>query len=199
MTSPHIALIILAAGDSSRMCLPKQLLPYRRKSMLQHTVDEAVASKADSVYTVLGANAARITTKLRSLRIQIVMNPDWKKGMSSSVRTGIAALPGEVDGAIISLCDQPMIRSTVFDELIAAFNASQKSIVACEYGETRGVPALFAKSLFPDLMSLQGHQGAKTIILRDASVVTTIPFEGGQVDIDTPEDYRKLIEREFKR
>jgi molybdenum cofactor cytidylyltransferase len=199
MTTPHIALIILAAGDSSRMCLPKQLLPYRRKSMLQHTVDEAVASKAHSVYTVLGANADQITTKLRSLRTQIITNPDWKEGMSSSIRAGIAALPDEVDGAIVSLCDQPMIRSTVFDELIATFHASQKSIVACEYGETRGVPALFAKSLFPDLMSLRGHQGAKTIILRDASVVTTIPFEGGQVDIDTPEDYRKLIEREFKR
>lgn len=199
MTTPHIALIILAAGESSRMRLPKQLLPYKRKSMLQHTVDEAVASKAHSVFTVLGANADQISKKLRSLRIEIVTNPDWKEGIASSIRAGVAALPDVVDGAIISLCDQPMIRTTVFDQLISTFLSSQKPIVACEYENTRGVPALFAKPLFPDLISLRGHQGAKTIILRNAADVTTIPFEGGHVDIDTPDDYRKLVEREFKR
>jgi molybdenum cofactor cytidylyltransferase len=199
MTTHKIALIILAAGESSRMRLPKQLLPYKSKSMLQHTVDEAVASKAHSVYTVLGANADQIAAKLRTLRIQVITNPDWEEGIGSSIRAGVAALPDEVDGAIISLCDQPMIRSTIYNDLIDAHLFSRKPIVACEYENTRGVPALFAKPLFPDLTSLRGHQGAKTIILKDAGAVTAIPFEGGNVDIDTPEDYRKLIEREFKR
>jgi molybdenum cofactor cytidylyltransferase len=198
MTNPSIAIIILAAGASRRMRLPKQLLPYKRKGLLQHTIDEATKSKAASVFFVLGANATEIQKSIRSERAHLVLNEAWPEGMSSSIRAGIAALPDSVDAAIISLCDQPLLCSSVFDGLIDTFVSSGRSIVASEYAGSPGVPVLFARKHFPEIAALHGDLGARTIIEAHRENAALVPFTGGSVDIDTPDDYKKFILRNLE-
>jgi molybdenum cofactor cytidylyltransferase len=197
MTNPSIAIIILAAGASRRMHLPKQLLPYKRKTLLQYTIDEAAKSKAGFVFFVLGANAAEIQKSIHAENAHMVLNEAWPEGMGSSIRAGIAALPDSVDAAIISLCDQPLLCSFVFDSLIDTFISSGKSIVASEYAGSPGVPVLFARKHFPELAALQGDSGARSIIEAHHEDTALIQFTGGSVDLDTPEEYKKFILRKL--
>ncbi|HTP12429.1 MAG TPA: nucleotidyltransferase family protein [Bacteroidota bacterium] len=199
MANPSVAIIILAAGASRRMRLPKQLLPFRRKNLLQYTIDEAAESKASTLCIVLGASADEIRKSIRVQKGSIVMNDSWPEGMSSSIRMGIASLPSTIDAAIISLCDQPHLKSSVFNQLMDAFVSSGKSIVASEYDGSPGVPALFANKHFPELSALSGDSGARKIIDAHRGDVELVSFEGGSVDLDTPEEYRQFIVRKFER
>jgi molybdenum cofactor cytidylyltransferase len=197
MTKTSIAILILAAGESNRMRIPKQLLPFRGKNMLQHAIDEAVTSNADLVFAVLGANAERIKRVLRQSRAELVMNQDWSEGISSSIHAGVKALPANVNGVIVSLCDQPHAGSRIFNALIDASRTSGKSIVACEYGGTEGTPALFARQYFDQLLALSGDRGAKKIILENKNDLARIPFAEGTIDIDTAEDYQRFVKNEL--
>ncbi len=198
MTISPIAIIILAAGESTRMRLPKQLLPYKRKSLLQRAVDEALASKAQSVHVVLGAHADQIRRSVSMDNVTVVLNEKWGEGMSSSIRAGVGALRPDIEAAMIALCDQPYLSSTVINELIDRYLASGKPIVACEYDGLPGVPALFAKRYFTELTSLRGDSGARRIIQSHENDALLIPFSEGSVDLDTPEEYRSFIERSLK-
>jgi len=198
MTNPSIAIIILAAGASRRMGLPKQLLPFKRKNLLQHAIDEAAKSKASTVYFVLGANAAEIQKSIGAEKAQLVLNESWPEGMSSSIRAGIAALPDTVGAAIISLCDQPLVSSSVFDGLIDAFVSSGKPIIASEYAGSPGVPVLFARKHFAELAALRGDSGARKVIESHRQDTTLVGFTGGSVDLDTPEEYKKFILRKLE-
>lgn len=189
------AIIILAAGSSSRMNQPKQLLQVNGKTLLRHTIDEALALLPSSVYVVTGANAERITTELDLSSVQICHNPDWQKGMSSSIRSGLQALlhrQPAVSGCIISVCDQPLISTAIFEALISIHRTASSRIVASEYRGTTGVPALFGKEFFPELMQLSGQEGAKKLLKIHHQHVVSVPFSGGEIDIDTPADYHKL-------
>jgi molybdenum cofactor cytidylyltransferase len=199
MTNPSIAIIILAAGASTRMHLPKQLLPHGRKNLLQHIIDEAAKSKAGSIFFVLGANAAQIQKSICAEKAHMVMNESWPEGMSSSIRAGIAALPQSVDAAIISLCDQPLLSSVVFDGLIDTFASSGKSIVASEYDASPGVPVLFARKHFSELAALQGDSGARKIIQSHREDAAFVQFVGGSIDLDTPDEYKKFILGKMER
>ena len=198
MAHPSIAIIILAAGKSGRMGLPKQLLPIKGKSLLQRTIDQAGASKASDVCIVLGAEAAEIQKKIREGSFRIVMNHHWTEGMSSSIRAGISALPESIEAAIISLCDQPFLSSQIFDVLIDTFATSHKSIVTCEFDGSVGPPVLFSRIHFPQLSSLEGDAGAKRIVLQHEEDVARVPFPLGSVDLDTAEDYKKFIRKDLK-
>ncbi len=193
------AILILAAGSSSRMRLPKQLLPYKRKNLLQRTIDEAVASRATAVYVVLGAHATDIQKSIRTDKATILMNRQWEEGLSSSIRTALASLPETVDAAIVSLCDQPLLRTSVFDDLMGQFSASGKSIIACVYDGSPGVPVLFARKYFPELSALRGDVGARAIVQTHRDDVVLVPFADGAVDLDTPEEYQHFIQRGFRR
>ena len=197
MTESSIAIIILAAGESNRMRIPKQLLPFKGKNLLQNAIDEASASDAGVVLAVLGANAERIKRVLRQSRAQLLMNDNWPEGISSSIRAGIQALPSTVDAVILSLCDQPHANSATFNELMSAFRTTGKSIAACEYGGSAGTPALFSKKYFDRLAMLNGDRGAKKVILENESDVTRISFPDGTIDIDTAEDYQQFLKKEL--
>ena len=197
MKQSHTAIIILAAGESNRMRIPKQLLPFKGKNMLQHAIDEAAVSMADFVFVVLGANAERIKRVLHSSRAQLIMNHSWHEGIGSSIRSGIKALPPSVDSAIISLCDQPYANTKTFNDLIIAFETTGTSIVACEYGGSSGTPAIFSRTYFDQLLILEGDRGAKRIILENRHDTATIPFAEGTIDIDTAEDYRQFVKNQL--
>jgi molybdenum cofactor cytidylyltransferase len=189
-----IGLIILAAGESSRMGKPKQLLPFCGHSLIQHMVQIGLTSRCFPVVVVLGANAALIKLDIVDLPVFVAENTHWAEGMGSSIKEGMDMLLSvnpNVEGVIIMLCDQPYVKATLLNRFIEEYQLTQKALIASYYADTLGVPALFDKSLFPMIQKLKGKQGARKIIA-SVSDVHAIPFPEGEIDIDTPEDYLSL-------
>ena len=195
MNSSNIGLIILAAGASTRMGTPKQLLPYQECSFVRHIAEVAIASVCQPIAVVLGANAERIKPEISQLPVQIVENQQWDEGMSSSIRVGLEALLGvnqNLEAVAIALCDQPFVSSQMLDRIVEAYRFTGKPIIACEYSGTLGVPVLFSRALFSELMALKSTEGAKQIIRKHIHEVFSVPFPEGAIDIDTPKDYEQF-------
>lgn len=189
-------LILLAAGGSARLGRPKQLLSYRGRTLLRHAAETACDSKCRPIVIVLGAQAKHLSSELIGLDVGIAENPEWQLGLGSSIRAGLSALEvkdGELSGVVLMLCDQPFLTADFLNRLTDSHQASHSLIVAAEYASTRGVPAFFHRSLFPELLALPPEQGAKPIILRHASETTALPLSVGTIDIDTEADYAKLL------
>ena len=190
-----IGVVILAAGASLRMGRPKQVLPYRGQTLIRRAVGTALASACHPVVVVIGAHAELMKKELECLPVSVVDNSEWNKGISSSIRIGVqtlAASGGEVDGAVIMLCDQPFVTVGVVNALVETRRKTGKMIVASAYGEARGVPALFSKELFGEITALKGNEGAKQVIANHDDDVATVCFPEGAVDVDTPEEYETL-------
>jgi len=188
-------IVILAAGASTRLGKPKQLLQYHGKTLLNHAVNEAINAKADAVVVILGKNADLFKNEIDNEKIRVVINKNWEEGMASSVRLGLDTLlkiKPYMDAVIFMVCDQPYISSLILNELITAQQKTTKQIVTCNYGETIGPPALFHKKYFRELAKLKGDVGARNIIQQNMNDVTTILFPEGKIDIDTEEDYEAL-------
>lgn len=195
MNSSTIGLMILAAGASTRMGTPKQLLLYQGCSLIRHITEVAIASLCQPIAVVLGANAERIQPELNQLPVQIVENQRWQEGMSSSIQVGLEALLAvnpNLEAVAIALCDQPFVSSQTLNQLVEAYHVTGKPIIACEYAGTIGVPALFSRTLFSELMILKSTEGAKQVIRTHMDEVFTVPFPEGVIDIDTPKDYAQL-------
>lgn len=187
-------IIILAAGESARMGRPKQLLKYRGKSLLLHAVETAFDLRVVPV-VVLGADAAVIRPQLDEHPVLIAGNSAWREGMGASIRTGLSVLLGAVpktSAVIFMLCDQPLVSPALLEALIATHQDTGRAIVASEYNGTLGVPALFDRSLFPELLALHGTVGARHIIEAHREQAIGVPFPDGAIDIDTPADYSRL-------
>jgi len=194
-TVKNCAVIILAAGKSSRLGKPKQLLIYQGKTFLQHAIDTANQSKAQPVIVVLGSNADLILSEIDSSGIHVVINDDWETGMASTIRCGIQSIPkldSNVDGAILMVCDQPFVTPDLLNSLIEKQKETGKSIIASQYGDTIGTPALFQKQFFEKLIALEGDSGAKRIMMQHSDLLATISFPKGSIDIDTIGDYEAL-------
>jgi len=189
--------IILAAGQSSRLGTPKQLLKYQNKTLLQHAIDTAKQSKLRSIVVILGSNANNILKETDTSGIHVVINDDWQTGMASTIRCGIQLvqkLNSDVDGAILMVCDQPFVSSDLLDSLIETQKETGKLIIASQYVDTIGTPAFFQKQFFAELMALEGDSGAKKIIMQNNNFLATMPFPKGSIDIDTIDDYKALGE-----
>lgn len=190
----QVGIVILAAGASTRMGTPKQLLKFQGRSFLRHTTEIALASVCKPVIVVLGANALPIRNEISELPVIIIENHNWRQGMSSSIQAGIKTLEhnSNIDAVILLLCDQPFISVDIINELVEAFYTTAKPIIASEYKQTLGVPALFARQLFSELMNLNSASGAKQVIQKNEELVHKVCFELGAIDIDTPEEYEQL-------
>jgi len=188
--------VILAAGESSRLGSPKQLLIYRGETLLQRTINAARQAGIKCIILVLGANKTLILSQTDIAGVDVVENENWQTGMASSIAVGIKAikkiktLP---DAAILMVCDQPYISPSVLNELITEQKATGKPIIACEYENITGVPALFHESFFEQLAHLNGDAGAKKIMRQYPEKVAVIPFPLGIVDIDTQDGYKRLV------
>ncbi|HKC63080.1 MAG TPA: nucleotidyltransferase family protein [Pyrinomonadaceae bacterium] len=202
MSEPSIGIIILAAGASSRMGEPKQLLPFRGESLLRRAVRAALETECHPLVVVLGANAHLLQEEIASTGAHIFVNHSWTEGMGSSIRCGLqraleAESHDEIEAAVFMLCDQPCVTSGVIRRLVDAYRASEALLVASEYeaeGEkTVGVPALFSRALFPELMALRGAQGARRIIASHRQEATVIAVPEAAFDVDTLDDYRALL------
>lgn len=191
----NCGIVLLAAGESSRMGRPKQLLRFEGKSLLGHAVQVALDTVQEPVIVVLGANAPLFLPELDKQPVHTVLNPDWTEGMASSIRLGLSALlerDSSVDAAVFMVCDQPFMSSALLKELIAKRKDTGKAIIASTYGNTAGTPAVFNKSIFPELLALAGDTGARKLIRQHPDLLATVPFLLGNIDIDTPQDYEAL-------
>lgn len=196
----NLGAIVLAAGSSSRMGQQKQLLKVDGESLLKKTVQSIVAIDFKTVVVVLGANAEAHRLAVQGLPVDIVENARWSDGMGSSLKAGMEYLltKGSFDAVLVSVCDQPLLSPEIVERIISEYHKSNKGIVASSYSDTAGVPALFDKSYFPELINLPDDQGAKKIIGRHRDAVALIPFPGGEVDLDTMEDYNAFMLRQAK-
>ncbi|MDR7132371.1 molybdenum cofactor cytidylyltransferase [Algoriphagus sp. 4150] len=187
-------IIILAAGESSRLGYPKQIAQFKGKTLLQLAIDAANDSKADKRVLVLGAFRDEIKKTFPGASIPNIPNPHFQKGMSSSIKIGLEYMLkfDKPDQVIIMLCDQPFVDAKILNKLIATQKKEGKGIVACAYSKTIGVPILFGEAYFKELMELTGDEGAKNIALAHEDDLVTVSFPKGKVDIDTEEDLRDL-------
>lgn len=188
-------IIILAAGTSSRLGQPKQLLEWRNKTLLRHAVDAALETGSNQVSVVLGAFYERISPTLNGLPVTILINQHWQEGMASSIRCGILHLLSHsplTEELIIMLADQPFISAAHLGKLIEKRRTAQVAIAASSYSNQAGTPALFHQTVFPLLLELKGEMGARKILASNTQLVTTIDFPEGVTDVDTEEDYEKL-------
>ncbi len=190
-----IAILILAAGNSSRMGTAKQLLPYKKTTLLGWTIKQVKASKANAVYCVLGANEAIIKEKIDQYKIETIFNADFKNGLSTSIVAGVNHIIGKnFDFVLITLADQPNINPKYLDELIIASEENPKKIIVSNYETRIGVPAIFPKNYFHQLLNLKGDKGASLFLNNHVSeTIKMLPFN--LIDIDTKEDYQKLINK----
>jgi len=185
-----VGVVVLAAGASRRLPGPKQLLRYRGVTLVRRAAQTAVAAACGPVVVVLSESTAPLRFELADIGVRIVENRQAARGLSTSVRAGLDALceAGEPDAALFVACDQPLLTAEVLQEVVAAYVKTGRQAVACAYAGTFGVPALFARTLFGELRSLEGDQGAKSVLQGHAGEVLRVAFEPGALDIDTPED-----------
>lgn len=192
----NTGIILLAAGGSSRMGSPKQLLLFEGKTLLEKIIETSLnVFEKENIILVLGSEHEKIESSIQDKNIEICINTNWKSGMASSISLGLKTLLSkfpEMQKCFISVCDQPYLNIEIFVEMINIFETSKKEIVVAKYAETLGVPALFSKKYFEELIQLQGEQGAKKIILKNSDDVAVFEFEKGAIDIDTPSDYDNL-------
>lgn len=197
--SAGVGAVVLAAGSSSRMGSPKQTLQFRGESLLRRAVLAALGAGCCPVIVVMGANAELSRRELGGLDVREVLNTRWETGMASSIRAGVEGLvdaDADLAAAVLLLCDQPHVTIDVISGLVAAHRATMRPVIASTYGGSFGVPALFSRTLFAELIRLEGTSGAKQVIKRHASEAHFLPFHGGEVDVDTPDDFSRLIEGE---
>jgi molybdenum cofactor cytidylyltransferase len=191
----HIGAVILAAGESSRFGGPKQLVEFRGKSLIRRITDSAMEAGCSPIVVVIGSEGEKVFRELEGTNVTNIENEIWQQGMGSSIRAGIRHLVDnarDIDAAILLVCDQPAVDAHPIVRLIRLRETTKKDIIASSYANTLGVPALFARSLFFELLSLGDRAGAKSIILRNRERVAQVPFPEGKIDIDSWSDYEIL-------
>ncbi len=191
-----IAIIILAAGNSSRLGRPKQTLLWQGIPLLRQVAHAALESDLGPVVVVTGAYESEVAAAVSGLPLTLLQNENWSAGMASGIVLGIQKMQDflpAVSGAILAVSDQPLVNAALFKALAAAhFAAGKKIIVASEYAGTLGTPVLFGSAYFEDLQQLSGQEGAKKLLRTFRASVVAVPFAGGAFDVDTEEDWERL-------
>ena len=178
------------------MGTPKQLLEYRGRSLLRHAAQTALRSGCGPVVVVLGAHADTLRLELDGLDVAVVENPDWRDGIGSSIRAGVGQLTSAgsaVTAILLTLCDQPLVTPEVLRSLVRRHHETRAPIVACAYGDTLGVPALFDASLADELAHVAPERGAKVLIASYGSRVARVHVPSAEIDVDTADDYARLL------
>jgi len=193
-----IPILLLAAGSSSRMGQPKQLLPWGKQTLIEHQI-QTLLQTGNPVNVVLGSNSNLILPVAEKYGINIFVNTDWESGMGSSISFGILQIIQkfqDVRGVLITLLDQPMVTTSYIEKMLGAFHpGSQQILVSQAASGWTGVPVLFDKFYFKELTELSHDEGAKKITKRHADCV--ILLDGGEIleDMDTPLAYQQLLEK----
>jgi molybdenum cofactor cytidylyltransferase len=191
--------VILAAGASTRLGRPKQLLEIEGRPLVARAAEAALAAGASPVVVVLGANSELIRPALQGLDIGLVLNQDWAEGMASSVRAGLHAL-GQItlrlDAVLLTVCDQPAFDADSVRRLLAALQGSSRGIAAARYAGRHAVPAIFRRKHFFSLARLKGDQGARALLQEKAEDVVAVELPDLALDLDTPDDLDRWRDRQ---
>ena len=187
----RIGAVVLAAGGSSRLGQPKQLLQHRDQSFVRRMAETALAAGCSPVAVVIGPEQEKIKIALRGLPARLLPNDSWQHGIGTSVRAGVAVLQ-DCDALLFLACDQPHVETAVICRLIARQQETQKPMVASAYSGTLGVPAMFSRTCFKELLALSDQEGAKALLMARPNDVATIDFPEGAIDIDTPTDWQRF-------
>jgi len=188
-------IVVLAAGNSSRLGRPKQLLPYRGKTLLTHTTTEAINAGLHPVVVVTGASHNEVSDCLRGQPLETIYNPEWKEGMASGIVAGltkILAINPDANAVIIAVCDQPFISAALLLQLVRTHDSCEKGIIASAYADSVGTPVLFSRHYYDHLLALSGTEGAKKLLKQFPTDLATVDFLNGHIDIDTAEDAARL-------
>ena len=197
-TEVGIAVLVLAAGASSRMGTPKQLLPWKHTTLLGQAIETAKKSLAHDIFVVLGSNYEKIYRTISETETTVVENRDWERGMGTSVALGVQFLDGTdkaYQGVLILLCDQPLISISYLNEMIRTLEQNRESIIATKYDQKAGVPAIFDRKYFEELKSLSKDKGAKEIIDQNIKDTLLLDPEGTEIDLDTKKEYEQLLDK----
>ena len=190
-----IGAVVLAAGPSTRMGRPKQLLQFSGQTLVRRAASVAVEAGCRPVVVVTGAHAVATREALSGLDVQEAKNQEWPSGISSSIRVGVEAVvrtSPSTAAILLMLCDQPFVTQELLARIVAAHRETGRSIIASSYGGSYGVPALFGKKYFAQLTALEGSVGAKQLIQKHIADVQLVDFPQGEIDIDTPDDLSRL-------
>lgn len=193
-----IPILLLAAGGSTRMGQPKQLLPWGNQTLIEHQI-QTLQKTGNPVNVVLGSNSDLIIPVIEKFPVTIFINTDWKRGIGSSISLGISQIiqkNPDVNGVLITLLDQPLITTTFIEKILATYlPGSQQILVSHSTSGWTGVPVLFDKCYFKELTELRNDEGAKKIIRRHEENVILLDGDERLEDIDTPLAYQQLLEK----
>jgi len=192
---PQIAILVLAAGSSSRMGIPKQLLPWKNRTLIESVICTAQELGCANNIVILGAHYHKIKPTIENYSIKTIYNKNWKKGLGNSIAFGVQHIKNnyQVDGILVILADQPLVDSSYLMSLIDTFEVGKNNIIVSNYGNKKvGVPALFDKSYFDELSTLDEDKGAKQILKKHIECLNMLKAEHLIADIDTKEDYEQL-------
>ena len=195
MQTNLIGVILLAAGASARLGEPKQLLQFQGETLIRRAAKIALAASSRVVVT-LGARFEKVRNEIEDLPVEIVENKDWINGMSGSIQIALKKLladANQLEAVVVMVCDQPFVDEILLEKIVVEFRETDALIVACEYHNTLGVPALFHRKLFPELLALDAQTGAKHLIKKHELQTKRIQFPEGEFDVDTQADYENLI------
>jgi molybdenum cofactor cytidylyltransferase len=189
--------VILAAGEARRFGQPKPLLDWHGQPFLHHVIRAALAAGLSPLFVVSGAYTPQIRQACAGMKVELVHNPDWSEGQSASLRAGLRALPAGVGAVVFLLADQPQVPASVIAALLEAHAVDLPPLVAPLVDGQRANPVLFDRRIFPDLMALQGDVGGRALFAKYP--ITWVPWHdpGLLLDVDTPEDYQKLLDMDW--
>ncbi|WP_134704725.1 NTP transferase domain-containing protein [Ammoniphilus sp. YIM 78166] len=193
--------LVLAAGLSRRMGSPKLILPFEGRPMIQHMIHSAVQSKLDGVAVVINPQWKELEDAVQASGADlIVRNEQAEQGMSTSLTEGLKLLPPEADAVMVLLGDQPHMQTATIDQLVERFYQVENPIIQANYRGQKGHPVIFTRDLFPQLLKVKGDQGGKDIIRSLSDQIEWVEFDNEPInDIDTMEDYARLIGKEVRR
>lgn len=198
MENTKTVIIILAAGSSSRLGQAKQLLAFGESTLLAHSITEAQSITDAAVIVVTGANRDSVERSITGSNILLVYNEQWEQGMGASISKGIGEAEIRfpyLESCIIAVCDQPYVKAALFGQLLVESTVTGKGIVASAYNNTLGTPVLFSNKYFENLKNLNGNEGAKSFLHLYKEDTAQVTFDKGAIDIDTEDDYIKLMSR----
>jgi len=191
----NIAVVVLAAGGSTRLGRPKQLVEFKGKTLLEHTMDKVDMLGFQTKVLVLGSNQDKIQQKISTDGFKVITNPNWEQGMASSIKRGLEAAlakENELDHILFLVSDQPFLERVNLIKLVHTQLTKNPKATYSKYGDNIGVPAIFGKAAFPLLLQLEGDEGAKKLIHLEEFNFCTETLKNGGFDVDTEEDVQEL-------
>jgi len=197
LADPKLAGVVLAAGGSSRLGQPKQLLMWQGEPLVRRAVQTSLSLCGAGVTVVTGAFADDVVRALHGCAVSVVNNPDWPAGMATSLQAAIRSLTEpKIEGVLITLCDQPLLSVENLACLLNVWQTAQDRPIASSYGNVTGVPAIFPRTLFPMLSALSGDAGARSVLV-DNSEAILVAMPNAAFDVDTKADLEQLLSGEF--